>query len=178
MKIIFGLAAFVFLTTAVSAQSGKPVRVRIVYAKEDANSSAVGPLLVQRFAAQPTLFTVVNGDDKDLAIVADCYRETASDPYSCFYVATEWLGSTQALLGAAVVVQKSAEQAANSLFADILQDVVERWNGTNHRMLIGELETCLALTESSCAVPDPLVAELKTKSINLSQYMRKGALKP
>ncbi len=44
-------------------------------------------------------------------------------------------------------------------------------------MLIDELETCLALTESSCAVPNPLQAELKTKSINLSQYMRNSILK-
>jgi len=35
-------------------------------------------------------------------------------------------------------------------------------------MMIDELETCFALTESSCAAPDPLQAELKTKSINLS----------
>jgi hypothetical protein len=45
-------------------------------------------------------------------------------------------------------------------------------------MLIGELETCLALTESSCAVPEPLVPELKAKSINLSQYARSRGLKP
>ncbi len=178
MKIMLGFVALVFFSTSALAQSGKPVRILVVYDKADPSSSAVAPILVRLFAAQPKLFTVVNGDEKDLAIVTDCYRETPNDPYSCFYVATKWIGSTQALLGAAVAVQKSAEQAANSLFADILQDVLERWNSTDRRMLIGELETCLALTESSCAVPDPLIAELKTKSINLSQYMRKGALKP
>jgi hypothetical protein len=177
MKIMLGFGAFIFFATSEIAQSGKPVRVRVVYDKADPSSSSVAPMLLRLFAAQPKLFIVADGEDKDLAIVSDCYRETLNDAYSCFYVATKWIGSTQALLGAAVVVQKSAEQAANSLFADILQDVVERWNSTDRQMLINELETCLMLTESSCAVPDPLVAELKTKSINLSQYMRKGGLK-
>jgi hypothetical protein len=178
MKNILILAAVLSFTGSASAQALKQLRVKVIYDTGDANSAAVGPLLVQQIAAQPKFFTVVNGDDKDLAIVADCYRASSNDSYSCFYAAIKWLGSTQALLGAAVSVQKSAAEAATSLFTGILQDVVERWNSTDRRMLINELETCLALTESSCAVPDPLVSELKTKSINLSQYMRKGGLKP
>jgi len=178
MKNIFLLAVVLCFTGSASAQAGKQIKVKVVYDTGDANSAAVGPLLVQQIAAQPKFFTVVTGDEKDLAIVADCYRASPNDSYSCFYAATKWLGSTQALLGAAVSVQKSAAEAATSLFRGILQDVAERWNSTDRRMLLGELETCLALTESSCAVPDPLVSELKTKSINLSQYMRKGGLKP
>lgn len=178
MKSIFVFAAFVFLAASVFAQTGKPVKVRVVYNTSDADSSAVGPLVAQQFAAQPKLFAVVNGNDKDLAIIVDCYRATPNDSYSCYYVAMKWLESNQALLGGAVVVKRSAEDAATLVFRSILQDVLERWNSTDRQMLIAELETCLALTESSCAVPDPLVAELKTKSINLSQYLRKGSLKP
>lgn len=101
------------------------------------------------------------------------------EPYSCFYTASKWHGViNQAFLGGAVVVKKSAEEAADALFVSILQDVAERWNATDRRMLIGELEGCLALTESSCAVPEPLRLELKVKSINLSQYLRIGGLKP
>jgi hypothetical protein len=178
MKSVFSFAAFVFLVASASAQTGKPLKVRIVYNSSDADSSAVGPLVVRQFAAQPKLFAVVDGDDKDLAVIVDCYRATPQDSYSCYYVASKWLERNQALLGGAVVVQKSAEEAATTLFTSMLQDVLERWNSTDRQMLIAELETCLALTESSCAVPDPLQAELKMKSINLSQYMRKGALKP
>jgi hypothetical protein len=177
VKNIFVFVTFLFLVASASAQTSKPIKVLAVYSTSDASSAAVGPLLIQQIAAQPKFFTVVNGGDKDLAIVADCYRETSNDPYSCYYVATKWIGSNQALLGGAVVVQKSAEEAAKAIFASILQDVAERWNSTDRRMMIDELETCLALTESSCAVPNPLQAELKTKSINLSQYMRKGGLK-
>ena len=89
MKIMLGFVAFAFFTTSALAQNGKPLRVRIVYATSDANSSAVIPLLARQFAAQPKLFAVVDGHDKDLAVIADCYRETPADPYSCFYVATK-----------------------------------------------------------------------------------------
>ena len=178
MKNVFLLTAVFVLVVSAAAQTAKPIKVRVVYDASDVSSSAVGPLLMQKIAGQPKFFTVVNGDDKDLAIIADCYRATPKDSYSCYYVATKWLASTEALLGGAVIVQKSAEEAATAVFTSILQDVAERWNSTDRRMLIGELETCLALTESSCAVPEPLVAELKTKTINLSQYMRKGGLKP
>ena len=113
-----------------------------------------------------------------MSVVADCYKEPTSEPYSCFYASSKLHGITQSFLGGAIVVKKTAEEAATALFASILQDVVERWNSTDRRMLIGELETCLALTETSCAVPTPLIPELKVKSINLSQYMRSGGLKP
>jgi hypothetical protein len=178
IKSVSMFAVFVLLAVCTSAQGGKALKVRIVYDTGDPSSAAVGPLLIQKIAGQPKFFTIATGDDKDLAIIADCYRETASDPYSCHYVATKWLASNQAFLGGAVVVKRSAEEAATLIFASLLQDVAERWNSTDRRMLIGELETCLALTESSCAVPESLVPELKTKSINLSQYMRKGGLRP
>lgn len=177
MKSVSIFVAFLFLAASASAQTGKPLTVRVVYDTTEASSSAVGPLLIQKIAAQPKFFTVVNGNDKDMSVIANCYRAAADDPYSCFYVASTFLGSNEALLGGAVVVQKSAPDAATAIFASLLQDVAERWNSTNRRMLIAELETCLALTESSCAVPGPLQAELKAKSINLSQYMRKGGLK-
>ena len=176
VRTVLVSATLVFATTA-SAQTG-PIKIRVIYDTTDASSSAVAPLLIQKIAAQPRFFTVVNGDERNLSLIADCYRESANDSYSCFYVASKWLGSNQAFLGGAVVVKKSAEDAATALFANILQDVAERWNSTDRRMLIGELETCLALTESSCAVPEPLVPELKVKSINLSQYARTGGLKP
>jgi hypothetical protein len=63
------------------------------------------------------------------------------------------------------------------LFASMLI-VVQRWNSPDRRMLISELEACLALTESSCAVPESLIPELKVKSINQSQYDHTGGLRP
>src|ERR1700736_974084 len=174
---IFALVAALLVVSTTSAQTA-PIKIRVVYDTTDASSSAVAPILIQKIAAQPKFFTVVNGDDKDMSVIADCYKETVSDPYSCFYTSSKLHAFTESFLGGAIVVKKTAEEAATALFASILQDVVERWNKTDRRMLIGELETCLSLTETSCAVPVPLIPELKVKSINLSQYMRSGGLKP
>lgn len=176
--VILGAVLFVMHPGVAHAQTGHPIRVQIVYDAADASSKAVGPLLAQKFAANSKLFTVVKDqDDKDLSVVTDCYRESPNDPYSCFYAASKILGSIQFLLGGAVVVKKSPEDAASAILASIAQDIVERWSSTDRRMLISELETCLLLTESSCAVPTPLVSELKAKSINMSQYLRSGGLK-
>jgi hypothetical protein len=177
MKSILLFGSFLVFVATASAQISA-IKVRVVYDTTDAASSAVAPLLIQKIAAQPKFFEVVNSDERDLSIIADCYRESANDPYSCFYTASKWLGANQAFLGGAIVVKKSVDDASAALFASILQDVAERWNSTDRGMLIAELETCLALTESSCAVPEPLVAELKVKSINLSQYARRRGLKP
>jgi hypothetical protein len=174
-NILAFVAIFLFVTTA-SAQTA-PIKVRILYDTTYATSSAVAPLLIQKIAAQPTLFTVVNSNDRNLSIIVDCHIESVNNSYSCFYAANKWLRSSQAFLGGAGMVTSSPEDAATALFASILV-VLERWNSTDRRMLISELENCLALAESSCTVPESLIAELKVKSINQSQYDRIGGLKP
>jgi hypothetical protein len=179
MKNILVLAVIlVFAASAAAQTSPVPIKLTVTYDTTDASSSAVVPLLIKQIAAQPKFFALVKAEDKDMFVIADCYRETPNDPYSCFYTAIKIQGPVQSFLGGAIVVKKTAEEAATALFASIVQDVAERWNSTQHRILVSELEACLLLTESSCAVPEPLVAELKVKTINLSQYMRKGALKP
>jgi hypothetical protein len=176
VKNILGFAAVLLFVTTASAQAA-PIKVRILYDTAYAPSSAVAPLLIQKIAAQPTLFTVVNGQERNLSILVDCYIESVNGAYSCFYAANKWMGSSEAFLGGAGIVTSSPEGAADALFASILR-VMERWNPTDRRMLISELENCLALTKSSCAVPDFLVPELKVKSIDLSQYESLGGLEP
>jgi hypothetical protein len=167
-----------FLLLATAGISRAQVKTQVVYDTTDANSTAVVTVLIKQMAAHPKAFTLVNNpDDQQLAVLADCYRTTVNDPYSCYYIASKQLGVNQALLGGAVVVKPTAQEAADALLASIAADISQRWNNLDHRMLVNELETCLALTESSCAVPDPLVPELKTKSINLSQYLRKKPTK-
>jgi hypothetical protein len=126
MKNIFAFAGALLLGATASAQAA-PIKIRVVYDTTDASSSVVAPLLIQRIAAQPKFFTVVNGDEKNMSIIADCYRGSANDPYSCFYTAHKLHGITESFLGGAIVVKKSAEEAATALFASILQDVAERW---------------------------------------------------
>ena len=172
MKKTLAFAAVLLFATTASAQTA-PIKVRILYDTTYATSSAVAPLLIQKIAAQPTLFTVVDSSERNLSIIVDCRIESVNNSYSCFYAANKWLGSSQAFLGGAGIVTRSAEDAATALFASIML-VLERWNSTDRRMQISELENCLALTESSCTVPESLMPELKVKSINLSQYERIG----
>jgi hypothetical protein len=176
VKNILAFAAILLFVTTASAQTA-PIKVRILYDTTYTTSSAVAPLLIRKIAAQPTLFTVVNSSERNLSIMVDCHIESVNKSYSCFYAANKWLGSSQAFLGGAGIVTSSAEDAATALFASIML-VLERWNSTDRRMLISELENCLALTESSCTVPESLMPELKVKSINLSQYYRIGGLEP
>jgi len=176
VKNFLALAATLLLVTTASAQT-PPIKVRILYDTTYTTSSAVAPLLIRKIAAQPTLFTVVNSSERNLSIMVDCHIESVNKSYSCFYAANKWLGSSQAFLGGAGIVTSSAEDAATALFASIML-VLERWNSTDRRMLISELENCLALTESSCTVPESLMPELKVKSINLSQYYRIWGLEP
>lgn len=180
MKYNLVFAAILLLSATASAQTALPIKIRVIYDTTDASSSAVAPLLIQKIAAQPKFFTVVKGDERNMSIITDCYRGSDDDPYySCFYTASEWHGTIdQALLGGAIVVKKSAEDAATALFASIFLDVAERWNSTDRSMLIGELETCLTLAESRCAVPETLVPELKARSISLAEYLRRGGPKP
>jgi hypothetical protein len=176
VKNILAFAAILLFVTTASAQTA-PIKVRILYDTTYASSSAVAPLLIRKIAAQPILFTVVNGNDRNLSIIVDCHVESVNNSYSCFYAANKWLGSSQAYLGGAGIVVSSPEDAATALFASMMV-VLERWNSTDRRMLISELENCLALTESTCTVPESLIPELKVKSINLSQYDRIGGLEP
>ena len=176
MKIILACAVVLLFVKTGSAQTA-PIKVRVLYDTTYATSSAVAPLLIQKIAAQPKLFTVVSSNDRNLSIMVDCHMESASNSYLCFYAANKWLGSSQAFLGGAGIVTKSAEDAASALFASIVL-VIDRWNITDRRMLISELENCLALTESSCTVPESLLPELKVKTITLAEYFRIGGLIP
>jgi hypothetical protein len=66
IKRLLPFAALMFFAGLASAQTDKPLKVRIVYDKSDQSSAAVGPLLAQMIAGQPKFFTIATGDDKDL----------------------------------------------------------------------------------------------------------------
>jgi hypothetical protein len=80
-------------------------------------------------------------------------------------------------MGGGIYVAATAHEMADNFLASVAQDVVERWNDMIRANAVEGLEACLFLTQSSCKVPEPLVTELKTKIINLSQYLQHGGLK-
>ena len=70
-----------------------------------------------------------------------------------------------------------AGDVADNFLAAVAQDIVERLDDVSRSNAIETLEACLFLTQSSCAVPEKVVPELKVKVLNLSQYLQRGGLK-
>ena len=101
-----------FLPCSSFAQTKKPfVFVNVVSDVGDPNSQAVVPLL-KRAMTQTGLFEVVSDDDSklNLVVVADCYRDSVNDPFSCSYISNYVGASHKTLIGGGIVVQPSARQ--------------------------------------------------------------------
>jgi hypothetical protein len=103
------ISFLLFLLFAIAGNSRAQLKTQVVYDTTDPNSTAVIPLLIKQLVTHPKLFTLVNNShDQELAIIADCYRATVNDPYSCFYVANKQLSANQAFLGGAITVKPTA----------------------------------------------------------------------
>src|SRR5262249_46501642 len=108
---------------------------------------------------------------------ADCIsRHAASDSYVCFYTVHYSGANSKRFMGGGISAGKSADEVADAFLGSVAQDIVENMNNTMRDDAIDALETCLGLTQSSCAVPNFLVSELKVKTLNLSQYLQRGGL--
>ena len=92
------------------------------------------------------------------------------------YVALYAGPSFKTSLGVGVQSDKSADAIATALLSSIAEDISGRWNQTLRTQQVELLEACLFLTQSSCKVPEGLVSDSKTKTLNLSQYLQKGGL--
>ena len=79
-------------------------------------------------------------------------------------------------MGGGVNATKTADEMAGGFLASIAGDIVDNMDHTRRRDAVQNLEACLFLTQSSCAVPGVLVPELKLKTLNLSQYLQHGGL--
>lgn len=134
----------------------------------------------KKIASRPNLLSLVSNSDEDsprLLFVADCMtRDKPSDAYVCLYTSQHAGGAVKTLLGGGVCASKTADEVADNLLASMAQDIAERWNNTMRAYAIEMLESCLFLTQSSCAVLEALVPE-HAKVLNLSQYLQKGGLK-
>jgi hypothetical protein len=98
MRTVHFLCSLLLLL-ATAGRLQAQVKTQVVYDTTDANSTAVVTLLIKAMSAHPKAFTLVNNpDDQQLAVLADCYRTTVNDPYSCYYVASKQLGVNQARL--------------------------------------------------------------------------------
>jgi hypothetical protein len=176
LGIIAG-AAVILLSTLGYADD--PIRVSTITNTGDPSSAEVMKLVRQEMGSHVNLFKLVDTSDSSpgLLFTEDCMPRQTTDPYVCFYTAHYAGGTTKTFLGGGLYVGKAASDIADNFFISVGQDIVERWNSTARTNCIEMLESCLFLTQSSCAVPALLQPELKVKVLNMSQYMQKGGLK-
>jgi len=163
------------LASVAQAQSILRIKVYIVSNETVASSHEVEETLRQKMNMIRT-FRFVDKEPPDLILNVECIPRAASEPYNCMYVALYAGPSFKTFLGAGVHTDKSADTIATALLSSIAEDISARWNQTVRTQQVELLEACLFLTQSSCSVPEGLVSELKTKSLNLSQYLQKGGL--
>jgi hypothetical protein len=165
----------VCLAPAAPAQVASKIKVYIVSNRTVPSSREVNEIIRQKMITVNS-FRFVEKESPDLILNIDCIPRTLSEPYNCMYVALYAGPSFKTLLSAGVHADKSADAVAVALVSSIVQDINDRWSHTFRTNQIETLEACLFLTQSSCAVPEGLVSELKTKTLNLSQYRRIGGL--
>lgn len=172
MKRTFGFLLLLFPLIA-SAQ----IKIFTVTDETTPASAEVMKSLRQELSAHPKQFQLVGQANPDLIVQADCIPRQTTEPYVCFYTANYAGTVSKTMLGGGIYAAKTSANVALNFLSSIAQDIAERWNSTIRSNAIDTLESCLFLTQSSCAVPATLVPELKVKTLNLSQYLQKGGLK-
>lgn len=186
MKKLWSLLLLIIYSPLLNAQEranstkDQPVKISTITDTTNPSSAEMMNAFRKKIASHPNLFTLVSNLDESTGLVfaADCMtRDKPNDAYVCFYTSHYSGGAVKTFLGGGVYASKSADDVADNLLASMAQDLAERWNSTMRGNAIEMLESCLMLTQSSCAVPQVLSSELHSKTLNLSQYLQKGGLK-
>jgi hypothetical protein len=169
----------IILLSAFCCAKDEPIKLSTITDTTEPSGVEVMKLFRQKIGTHGNLFKLVDNTDPSLGLLftEDCMPRKATEPYTCFYTTHYVGGTTKTFMGGGIYVAKDAADVADNFVSSVAQDIVERWTGTIRTNAIETLESCLFLTQSSCAVPDALAPELKVKVLNLSQYLQKGGLK-
>jgi hypothetical protein len=157
-----------------------PIKISTVTDTSQPASAEMMRLFRQKIAAHDTLFKLVGNEDASAGIVfqSDCLSRQSKDAlYVCFYTLHYSGGNNKTLMGGGVNAAKTANEIAAGFLASVAQDIVEGLRHAVRTNAVENLEACLFLTQSSCAVSEVLAVELKSRTINLSQYLQEGRLK-
>jgi len=172
---VFIAAALCF--HGVGVAKDEPIRISTTTDASQPASVEMMKLFRQKIAEHDSLFKLVGMDDGSAGLIfqAECMSKNAS--YVCFYTLFYSGGTHHTHMGGGVNAAKTANEIADGFLASVAQDIVEGMNHAVRYNAVEKLEACLFLTQSSCAVPEVLVPELKVKTLNLSQYLQKGGLR-
>jgi hypothetical protein len=174
------VTASIFVLLFSSTPAWSQIKVSTITDESTPSSKAVMTDLRSKIGSQPKLFTLMSTKDFDngLVIMADCLpQKQKADAFACFYT-THYAGAaSKTFMGGGIYAGTTSDEVAANFLVSIAQDIAERWKDMNRANAIENLEACLFLTQSSCKVPEPLEPELKTKIVNLSQYLQRGGLK-
>jgi hypothetical protein len=174
--ILVGVMVFL---SATGYAKDEPIKLSTITDTTEPSGVEVMKLFRQKIGSHETLFKLVDNSDPSLGLLftEDCMPRQTTEPFVCFYT-THYVGGTnKTFMGGGIYAAKNAADVADNFVSSVAQDIVERWSEITRTNAIETLESCLFLTQSSCAVPDRLAPELKVKVLNLSQYLQKGGLK-
>src|SRR5437867_11107720 len=110
MKRIVVVLSLVF-SSALSVAKDQPIKLSTITNGSEPASAEMMKLFRQKIGTHPNLFTLVNNDDPSLGLLftADCMsRQTANDPYVCFYTTHYVGGTSKTFMGGGVYVAKTA----------------------------------------------------------------------
>lgn len=179
MRYVWAVMFTILLGSALSYGKDEPIKVSTITNTAEPSSGEVMKLFRQKIGSHEDLFKVVDNSDPSIGLLVteECMSRQSTELYVCFYT-THYVGGTaKTFMGGGIYIGKTAADIADNFVTAVAQDIVERWEKITRTNAIEMLEACLFLTQSSCAIPDRLVPELKMKILNLSQYMQKGGLK-
>jgi hypothetical protein len=173
-------ACSTLLCAETDVSTVQPIEISTVTDSTNRSSVEMMNAFREKIATHPSLFSLVTNLDNSTGVVfdAECKsREKSNDSYVCFYTSYYAGGAIKSPLGSGMYASNSVDDVADNLLASMAQDLAERWNSTLRSNALTIMESCLSASKSSCSVPVPLTAEVRSRVLSLAQSLQRTVKK-